>query len=191
MLSPSEIRELQRRLAVYDDESAYKELFLVYYKPLQQFAFSFTKSQELAEEIVSDVFLKIWEKRADLEAIGNLKVYLYVSIKNTALKYLLKQKRQVAISLDELDIELESFHWTPEELVLTAEMMKKIEEAINDLPPRCKIIFKLIKEDQLRYKEVAEILNVSVKTIDSQLAIALKKISKAIQLDLERVIRNN
>ncbi len=69
--------------------------------------------------------------------------------------------------------------------------MKKIEEAINDLPPRCKIIFKLIKEDQLRYKEVAEILNVSVKTIDSQLAIALKKISKAIQLDLERVIRNN
>lgn len=191
MLSPSEIRELQRRLAVYDDESAYKELFLVYYKPLQQFAFSFTKSQELSEEIVSDVFLKIWEKRADLEAIGNLKVYLYVSIKNTALKYLLKQKRQVAISLDELDIELESFHWTPEELVLTAEMMKKIEEAINDLPPRCKIIFKLIKEDQLRYKEVAEILNVSVKTIDSQLAIALKKISKAIQLDLERVIRNN
>ncbi len=191
MLSPSEIRELQRRLAVYDDESAYKELFLVYYKPLQQFAFSFIKSQELAEEIVSDVFLKIWEKRADLESIGNLKVYLYVSIKNTALKYLLKQKRQVAISLDELDIELESFHWTPEELILTAEMMKKIEEAINDLPPRCKIIFKLIKEDQLRYKEVAEILNVSVKTIDSQLAIALKKISKAIQLDLERVIRNN
>ncbi|MBL0134946.1 MAG: RNA polymerase sigma-70 factor [Chitinophagaceae bacterium] len=191
MLSPSEIRELQRRLAVYDDESAYKELFLVYYKPLQQFAFSFIKSQELAEEIVSDVFLKIWEKRAELEAIGNLKVYLYVSIKNTALKYLLKQKRQVAISLDELDIELESFHWTPEELILTAEMMKKIEEAINDLPPRCKIIFKLIKEDQLRYKEVAEILNVSVKTIDSQLAIALKKISKAIQLDLERVIRNN
>lgn len=191
MLSPSEIRELQRRLAVYDDESAYKELFLVYYKPLQQFAFSFIKSQELAEEIVSDVFLKIWEKRAELESIGNLKVYLYVSIKNTALKYLLKQKRQVAISLDELDIELESFHWTPEELVLTAEMMKKIEDAINDLPPRCKIIFKLIKEDQLRYKEVAEILNVSVKTIDSQLAIALKKISKAIQLDLERVIRNN
>lgn len=191
MLSPSEIRELQRRLAVYDDESAYKELFLVYYKPLQQFAFSFIKSQELAEEIVSDVFLKIWEKRAELEAIGNLKVYLYVSIKNTALKYLLKQKRQVAISLDELDIELESFHWTPEELILTAEMMKKIEEAINDLPPRCKIIFKLIKEDQLRYKEVAEILNVSVKTIDSQLAIALKKISKAIQLDLERVVRNN
>ena len=58
MLSPSEIRELQRRLAVYDDESAYKELFLVYYKPLQQFAFSFIKSQELAEESVSDVFLK-------------------------------------------------------------------------------------------------------------------------------------
>lgn len=191
MLSPSEIRELQRRLAVYDDESAYKELFIAYYKPLQQFAYSFIKSEEQAEEIVSDVFLKIWEKRANLESIHNLKVYLYVSIKNTALKYLLKQKRQVAISLDELDIELEASNWTPEELILTTEMLRKIEEAINDLPPRCKIIFKLIKEDQLRYKEVAEILNVSVKTIDNQLSIALKKISKAIQVNLERTIRNN
>ena len=191
MPSPFDIKELQRRLAVYDDEAAYKELFIAFYKPLHQFASSFVKAKELAEEIVSDVFIKIWENRSELESINNLKVYLYVSIKNTSLKYLLKQHRQVAISIDELDVELESFQRTPEELMLTTEMMNKIQQTINALPPRCKIIFKLIKEDGLRYKEVAEILNISVKTIDSQLAIALRKINKAVSFDLDRVLRNN
>lgn len=191
MPSLTEIKELQRRLAMYDDESAYKELFVAFYKPLQQFANSFVRSRELAEEIVSDVFIKIWESRAEIESISNLKVYLYVSIKNTSLKYLLKQHRQVAISIDELDVELESFSRNPEELMLTAEMMNKIQETVNELPPRCKMIFKLIKEDGLRYKEVAEILNISVKTIDNQLAIALRKINKAVSIDLDRVLRNN
>lgn len=191
MPSLTEIKELQRRLAMYDDESAYKELFVAFYKPLQQFANSFVRSRELAEEIVSDVFIKIWESRAEIESISNLKVYLYVSIKNTSLKYLLKQHRQVAISIDELDVELESFARNPEELMLTAEMMNKIQETVNELPPRCKMIFKLIKEDGLRYKEVAEILNISVKTIDNQLAIALRKINKAVSIDLDRVLRNN
>lgn len=191
MLNPSDIKELQRRLATYDDESAYREIFICFYKPLQQFAFSFVKSRELAEEIVSDVFLKIWLNRSDLQQVENLKVYLYVSIKNTSLKYLLKQHRQVAISIDELEVELESFSRTPEEIMLTAEMLNKIKESVNSLPPRCKIIFKLIKEDGLKYKEVAEILNISIKTIDNQLAIALKKISKALSVDLERITRNN
>ncbi len=191
MLNPSDIKELQRRLATYDDESAYREIFISFYKPLQQFAFSFVKSRELAEEIVSDVFLKIWLNRSELNQVENLKVYLYVSIKNTSLKYLLKQHRQVAISIDELEVELESFSRTPEEIMLTAEMLNKIKESVNSLPPRCKIIFKLIKEDGLKYKEVAEILNISIKTIDNQLAIALKKISKALSVDLERITRNN
>lgn len=191
MVNPSDIKELQRRLATYDDESAYREIFISFYKPLQQFAFSFVKSRELAEEIVSDVFLKIWLNRSELQQVENLKVYLYVSIKNTSLKYLLKQHRQVAISIDELEVELESFSRTPEEIMLTAEMLNKIKESVNSLPPRCKIIFKLIKEDGLKYKEVAEILNISIKTIDNQLAIALKKISKALSVDLERITRNN
>lgn len=191
MLAPNEIKELQRRLAMYDDESAYKELFITFFKPLQQFAYSFVKSKELSEEIVSDVFLKIWINRADIQNIDNFKVYLYVSIKNTALKYLLKQHKQVAISIDELDVELESLGRNPEEILLTAEMLQRIKQAVNSLPPRCKIIFKLIKEDGLRYKEVAEILNISVKTIDNQLAIALSKISKAVSVDLDWILRNN
>lgn len=191
MLSTNAIKELQRRIAVYDDEHAYRDLFTHFFKPLEQFAFTFIRSREQAEEIVSDVFIRIWEKRSEIEAIENLKVYLYVSVKNTALKYLQKQKKQAAVSLDELEVELQSLNWTPEELILTAEMVRKIEDAIQQLPPQCRLIFKLIKEDQLRYKEVAKILQISVKTIDNQIAIALKKINTAIRFDIDKAIRNN
>lgn len=184
-----DIKEWQRRIAIYDDEAAYKELFRYYYKRLQRFSLSFLSSIEQAEEIVSDVFIKIWEKRHDLESIDNLSVYLYVSVKNAAIKQLLKEKKLASISIDDLDVELESLHWNPEEILVSAEMLQKIEAAIQELPPRCKIIFKLIKEDRLRYKEVASILNISVKTIDNQLALALKKINKAISFDLGRTVR--
>ncbi len=183
------LKELQRRIALYDDETAYKELFFSFYKPLLQFAQSFVRSSEMAKEIVSDVFIIIWERRRTLEEIENIKVYLYVTTKNTALKYLLRQQKQVAITIDELAVELKSTYNNPEELMVTAEMKARIDQAINQLPPRCKIIFKLIKEDGLRYKEVAEILNVSVKTIDNQLAIALRKIGNTININLRKVVR--
>ena len=186
MPSVNEIREIQRRIAVYDDEKAYKELFFLFYKPLTQFAFSFVKSREMSEEIVSDVFINIWKGRKNFEEIANLKTYLYISTKNISLKYLLKQHRQVAIGIDSLTIELESKEIHPDQMMITADMMNKITEAVNQLPPRCKLVYKFIKEDGLRYKEVAVILNISVKTIDNQLAIALKKIGSAINVDLKR-----
>ena len=185
MPSSNELKEIQRRIAVYDDDRAYKELFFLFYKPLTQFAFSFVKSKEMSEEIVSDVFINIWKGRKHLEEIENLKTYLFISTKNISLKYLLKQHKQVAIAIDGLNIELESKDIHPEQLMITADMVNKITEAVNQLPPRCKIIYKFIKEDGLRYKEVAAILDISVKTIDSQLAIALKKIGAAINVNLK------
>ncbi len=189
MSTPDYIRELQRRIAIYDDQLAYKELFCLFYKPLLQFAKSFVRSTEMAEEIVSDVFIRIWERRRQLEEINNPKVYLYISTRNTALKYLLGKQKQVSITIDDLNIELESQYNNPEQLLITAEMMARVENAINELPPRCKLVYKLIREDGLKYKEVAEILNISVKTIDNQLAIALRKIGKAINVNLKKVIR--
>ena len=184
--STNDLREIQRRIAVYDDDKAYKELFFLFYKALTQFANSFVKSREMAEEIVSDVFINIWKGRKNLEEIENLKTYLYISTKNISLKYLLKQHKQVAIAIDALTIELESNEMHPDQLMITADMVNKISEAVNQLPPRCKLVYKFIKEDGLRYKEVAAILNISVKTIDNQLAIALKKIGAAINVNLKR-----
>src|SRR5215216_5335521 len=92
--------ELQRRIALYDDEPAYKEIFFYYYSPLIRFAQSLLNDRQYAEEVVSDVMMKIWEKRKNLPAISNLRVYLYVSTKNTALNYLAKQKKVEILSLE-------------------------------------------------------------------------------------------
>lgn len=178
------ITELQRRIALYDDEPAYKEIFFTYYNLLLRFAYTFTNDRQSAEEIVSDVLMKVWEKRKDIMSILNLRLYLYISTKNASLNYLSKQKKIKILSLDSLNIDFPTTALNPEELMITAEMMRRINHAINSLPPRCKLVFKLVKEDRLPYKEVADILNISIKTIDNQLAIALRKMSEAINLQL-------
>src|SRR5258708_6313885 len=187
-MTASSIKYLQSRIAHFDDQKAYKELFTGLYSPLFLFAKSMIKSKEAAEEIVSDVFIKIWEKRQDLEKIDNLKVYLYVSTRNTALNYLNAQKRNLTNPIDEFHAEFTSIYFDPEQLMITAHMLALIKRAIDQLPPKCKIIFKLVKEEGLKYREVAEILNISLKTVENQLAIALQKIGNTVRFDVNKTI---
>lgn len=189
MIATAKISYLQERIARYDDQLAYKELFVLLYQPLLQFAASFVKSKESAEEIVSDVFMAVWEKRKRIGSISNLKVYLYVATKNTALNYLARQNKLVTTNIEEMDLEPESIYFNPEQLLITAEMGKRVREIIDRLPAQCKIIFKLVREDELKHREVAEILNLSVKTVENQLSIALRKIGAALSFDIRTVIR--
>ena len=140
----------------------------------------FTKNRELTEEIVSDVFINLWRRRKNLEDVSNLKLYVYVSAKNIAFNYLKKLHRENLTDLDSVEIELEDPFADPGAALVTREMNLKLKNAINDLPPRCKLIFTLVKEDGLSYKQTAELLNISESTVDNQLSIALKKISGAI-----------
>jgi RNA polymerase sigma-70 factor (ECF subfamily) len=103
-------------------------------------------------------------------------------VKNKAINAISKKAQAFIKSpFNELDIELMPSSTDPYNLVVTAEMMGKMRQAIENLPPRCKLIFKLIREDGLKYKEVAEILNISVNTIDVQMAIAVRKLCMAMQ----------
>jgi RNA polymerase sigma-70 factor (ECF subfamily) len=171
------------------DENALATLHQLYYKKLLQFAKTIIRSNEMAEEIVEDVFIKLWCNRTSITKINNLNVYLYIAVKNTSLNILSqKAKHLVAAPFDFLEIDLDSELDSPDQLMITAEMMQRMQKAIDSLPPRCKMIFKLIREDGLKYKEVAEILNISVNTIDAQMAIAIKKICKALQI--EKSIKN-
>lgn len=123
-----------------------------------------------------------------MEKIGNLKVYLYVAARNTAFNYLDKQKRSPTNSIDDVDAEFISIYFDPEQLLVTADMLALIQRAIENLPPKCKLIFKLVKEDGLKYREVAEILSLSVKTVENQLAIALEKIGSSVRFEPRRSI---
>ena len=164
-----------------DDQLAYRQLFSLFYNKLSRFVMGFTKSKELTDEIVSDVFINIWRRRKNMEEIRNLKLYLYVSAKNTAFNYLKKLHREHHTDLDSVEIEPEDPFSDPGAALITREMNLKLRSAINDLPPRCKLIFTLVKEDGMTYKQTAILLDISESTVENQLSIALKKISSAIR----------
>jgi len=178
------IHQLCLQIAESNDEAAFGELFKLYYPRLLLFAEAILKSREQAEEAVEDVFLKLWENRKVLPAINNLNYYLLVSVKHKALDYLEKMKSHTVISFDAIDFEIGATPVNPETSLISAESIRIIRSVINELPPRCKLIFHLIKEDGLKYRETADLLNISVKTVETQMSLALSKIGEALQTRL-------
>lgn len=176
------LSHIQQDIAL-GNEKAFAELYGLFNSKLKHFAKAITRSHELAEEVVEDVFVKLWCNRQNIASINNLTVYLYVAVKNQSLNHISqKAKDLVTAPFDDLDIEIGNVAANPYDLLVTSEMMQQMQHAIDELPPRCKMIFKLVREDGLKYKEVAAILNISVNTIDVQMAIAVKKICTALQV---------
>jgi len=180
LLSTAAIDELSKRIALYEDIKAYEKLYQLMFEPLRRFSLSIVKSEESAEEIVSDVFIKLWQIRGKLPEIGNLKVYLFTIAKNFSINYIHQNYKNVPCSLEEMHIEPQITMANPEELCISAETIKKLYQIIRELPPQCRLIFQLVKENGLKYKEVAEILGISSLTVRNQLAIAIRKIAAAL-----------
>ena len=176
------LKVLQERVA-RGDENAFTQVYLRFGKRLILFGTSLVRSREISEELVEDVFVKLWSNRLHITEIDNLTVYLYVAVKNKALNKLSQKATElIAAPFDFFDTSIDEFARDPYDLMITTEMMTRMQTVIEALPPRCKMIFKLIREDGLKYKEVAEILNISVNTIDVQMAIAVKKICTALHI---------
>ena len=175
------IQNLLFRISSNNDEQAFQQLFNIYASGLSRFTFSILKNKELSEEAVSDVFFKIWLHRSRIAEIENFKAYLYTISRNISLNYLDKEKRKKAISLDDISVSLPIDEICPESDMISRELKEAIGQAIDHLPDRCKLIYSLAKIEQLKYKEIAEILDISVKTIDHQLTIAIHKIGVEIQ----------
>jgi RNA polymerase sigma-70 factor (family 1) len=182
------ISELQQQIALCDDMKAYRRLYELLYERLFWFSFSFVKSREVAEEIVSDVFIKLWSIRNELRSIDNLTVYLYIIAKNFSLNYITKRYKYPQVSLDDIQFEVVT-SITPEDLYISTEIGQKIKEAIAQLPSQCKLIFQMVREDGLKPKEVAAILNIAEITVRNQLTIAAKKIARMLQPHLEPVAK--
>jgi RNA polymerase sigma-70 factor (ECF subfamily) len=166
------------------NEQSLAELYRVFSKRLHHFARVITRSPEVAEEIVEDVFVKLWSNRHRINEVENLTVYLYVAVKNRSLNAISQKASElIKAPFDDLDIEAAQVVSDPYNLLVTAEMMKRMQQAVDNLPPRCKMIFKLVREDGLKHREVAEILNISHNTVDVQMAIAIKKICAELQIN--------
>ena len=178
------ISDLQRKIALCDDMTAYRSLYHLLHNELFLFSYSIIKSREVAEEIVSDVFIKLWRIRNEILAIENLAVYLYTIAKNLSINQITRNYKFPKVSLDVIEVENISNFDDAEELFITAELARRIQDAVTTLPPQCKIIFQLVREHDLKHKEVAGILNISDLTVRNQLVIAVKKIASAVDLKI-------
>ena len=148
--------------------------------PLIRFCMMYIHQKESAEEIVSDVFAKCWINRKSLIDVKNPETYLFVSVKNQSLNYLKKYSHIHVVQIEDTNELKFSRSFNPQEELEKKELMSKLEQTIEALPQQCRIVFRLIKEDGIRYKEVAEILNISPRTVQTQLFRAMKKLSIAL-----------
>jgi RNA polymerase sigma-70 factor (family 1) len=173
----AKIKELQQKIALYEDMKAYEQLYGLLFEGLYRFSNAFVKSNETAEEIVSDVFIKLWQIRGKLLEIDNLKVYLYTIARNFSYNYLTGHYKKIVLSLEKADPAFLIAIDDPEALCISADLVGKIREAIRQLPPQCRIIFQLVREEGMQYKEVSAVLHISTLTVRNQVAIATRKIA--------------
>lgn len=150
------------------------------YERLFRFALHFVPDPEDCEDILADVFVAVWSNWDSLKKVDHLNSYLYTSIKNRCLKMLNKQNHFEEY-IEDLHIHLSIDPTTPETILHSEEVKKVIENALNQLPKRCKLIFLMLKEEDLTYKEVADVLGISEKTVQAQQIIAKKKLIEIVK----------
>ena len=167
------------------NEAALWDLHTGYFHRLFRFVLSLTGNRECTEEVVNDTFLDIWQHRASLKNVDNEEVYLFICAKNRALKQIRKTDNYYRL-LEHIHDFPCSLERTPHDLMVSSEIQHRINAAIQSLPLQCKLIFSLVKENNLKYREVACILGISVKTVENQISIALKKLSRSVPLLLVR-----
>ncbi|WP_114790651.1 RNA polymerase sigma-70 factor [Niabella yanshanensis] len=171
-------RYLLLLIAEHDDQKGFDELFNFYFPGLVSFASNILKDRQLAEEIVEDVFVKLWLNRKTMVSIKSPSHYIYTAVKYASLSAL---KKHQTISLEDYPDDMGLSYSNPELVYISNENIGHITDAINQLPSRCRLIFRLIKEEGLKYEEVAQLLQLSVKTVESQMTIAIKKLTITIQ----------
>lgn len=162
------------------DQKAFCSFVDVYSKDLYHFALGYVNVRELAEEVVSDVFLEVWNNRSRLDEIAHIKSWLLVLVRNKAISYLRKEQTDLLVSFEEIGEFHVPLFQSPDHKMISREEIAKINQAIATLPPKCKEVFVLAKIEKQPYKKISEMLNISVKTINIHVAKALNIISRAL-----------
>lgn len=165
--------QLQNDALTVGDVTAFEMLFRTYYQPLCHYAYSFLQDREDAEEIVQSTFLMVWEKRDTLAIRTSVKPYLYAMVRNACINVLKHEKIKQKHAGEELAVADRSCD-SVSQMVASNELEYKITAALEALPEQCRMVFKLSRFEELKYAEIAEQLNISVKTVENHMGKALK-----------------
>lgn len=164
------------KLIRYSDEGAFTVLMNRYWDKLLAIAVNRLQNLEEAEECIQDVFYNFWRRREKFELQYSITTYLSVAVRYQALDMLQKQyrhnKRSEGIPLPTSEIT----HPSPEELMLEKELKSRLEATVKQLPEKCRIVFRMSREEGMSHKEIAKDLNISEKTVENHITRALKDI---------------
>lgn len=179
MKEETQKHQLLINLRKYGSEDDFRLLYDLLYDRFFRIAGYYLKKEEWTQEVVLDVFLTLWTRRADLVSIDNFDNYCFILLKNASLNYLEKHKPGFIPLNDKINPEHPE---TPESDLLNDELLLIYVNALKELPPGCREVFILVREQGLSYKEVAYQLDISIKTVDAQLQKAVKSIKEKIKL---------
>ena len=169
------------------DQLAFRYFFDKYYRELCNFVNLYLKDQVLAEEVVQDIFVYLWENKQKIKIQSSVKAYLFGASKFKSLNVLRSQKRNVSWQKDLVNAEFGVQEIPAEQFSGAAEFRRILDEAIQKLPDRCREIFLLSKSKELTNKQIADQLGVSVKTVENQITIALRKLRTYLEPYREKI----
>jgi RNA polymerase sigma-70 factor (ECF subfamily) len=164
-----------------NNPKAFQQFFDCAHSTLHSYARYFIGDNELCKDIISDVYLCIWQNRKKLPDIRDYENYLFICIRNQSLNYLKHIGRHQRVKLEQAGAVSLPCEVTPEQRFLDNELKSVIDLSINSLPQRCRLIFVLVREKGLTYKRVADMLSISERTVHAQMCIALKRIGGAVK----------
>lgn len=168
-------------LVTEGSEMAFERFFKTYFKSLHAYAFVMLQDEIMAEEIVQQVFFKIWEKKEQFRVHTSVKAFLYKSVYNECLNYLKRQKHKTdhqdyVLYANRSQVSSESAAFRVE----LSELETRLNKAMNELPEQCRTIFYMSRFDELKYREIATQLGLSIKTVEAQMGKALKVLRKKL-----------
>ena len=186
-----DLNVLWSKVCLEDHEPSFEQLYRFLYSRLLKFALYYVGNRQAAEDLVAEVFVKSWENRANSMHILNLESYFFTSVKNQSLKYLAKNTSGRIVDLADFDDDLSINHQSPQEIMETKELHRQLDLAINGLAPQAAMVFRMIKEGGMKYKEVADLLNISPRTVQTQLFRAITKLRIVLSPLKEQGITEN
>ena len=167
--------ELWRRIH-QGDTSSFSIIFKKYYLRLYNFAMRFVPDSQAAQNIVQEMFVHLWIQREKHNIQSNLKSYLFTSVRNRALNYINQIKKNDSIELDHISA-MQTDN-TPEQDYMNHELQLLVHKAIDQLPEKCRQIYLMKRYDELKYAEIAQILDISINTVKTQIKRALVLLQK-------------
>lgn len=179
-MTESEVRKLLRQMKELDSQTAFRDFYNMTYDRLFRIAYYYyVKQEEWSQEIVLDVFLKLWKQRSNLLDVRNIEDYCFILVKNASLNYLEKESKHTYIHPDSLP-EPQEQNYSPEESLISEELFALYVKALDRLPDRCREVFIRIREEKQSYAQVAEELGISMNTVDAQLQKAITRLKEMI-----------